>query len=153
MLQGLTPGPGLFTDHMDLIIAIFIMTLVGTTLNLVVSKLLIIPVFSRLAMIEKRFLVAVLLPIMAIGIYSINLRGYDVLIMFLAGILGVLLRRINVPLSPMVVSVMVVPVLELQFKRANVLAQGDWLYYFSSPLCLTLYGVLVLLGIYAWRSR
>jgi putative tricarboxylic transport membrane protein len=153
MLQGITPGPGLFTDHMDLIAAIFVLTILGTALNLIVGKLIIIPVFSRLAMIEKRALVAALLPMMAIGIYAINLKGYDVLIMFLAGMLGLLLRRIRIPLAPVAVAVIVVPILELQFKRAATLAMGDWMYYVGSPLSLILYGVLLVLAIYAWKTR
>ena len=153
MLQGITPGPGLFTDHIEIIYGIFVLLIAGTTLNLVVSKFFVIPVFSRLAMIERRLLVAIFLPLMAIGIYSIGLRGYDVLILFLAGMLGLLFRRIQVPLAPVAVAVIVVPILEVQFKRAAILSRGEWLYFVGSPIAIVLYGLLAVLGFYAWKTR
>jgi putative tricarboxylic transport membrane protein len=153
ILQGMTPGPGLFTDHMNLIYALFVLMITGTAMNLFISKITIIPVFSRLALIERRLLVAILAPMMAVGIYSINLRPFDVLVMFLAGILGLVLRRIKIAIAPVAVAMIVVPILETQFRRALILSQGDLTYFVQSPIACGFFLVVVLLCIYIWRKN
>ena len=153
MLQGVTPGPGLFTDHMDLIAAIFIIMIVGTWMNWAMSKWLVIPLFAKIALVERRFLCAVLLPMMALGIYSINLSGFDVFVMVAAGVLGVLLRFLQIPIAPVAVAFIITPLLEMQFKRSIILAQGDWTYFFSSPLSLSLCGIFLGFLIFAWKTR
>lgn len=149
ILQGLSPGPGLFQDHMDLIVGVFVLMITGTAMNLIVCKIAIIPIFTRLAMIEKRILTAVLLPMMAIGIYSINLRPFDVIVMFGAGILGLALRRIRVPIAPVAVAMIVMPILEVQFRRTLILSQGNFMYFFESGIALAMYLVIVALAVYA----
>jgi putative tricarboxylic transport membrane protein len=153
ILQGLTPGPGLFTDHMDLMAAVLVLMIMGTFVNLLVSKALIIPVFSRLAMIESRLLVAWLTPLMLIGIYAIDLRVFNVVVLFGAGVLGLLLRRIKVPLAPVAVAMMVAPMLEVHFRRTLILARGSMAYWVGSPLSMVLYLIVFALMIYAWRTR
>lgn len=153
LLQGLTPGPGLFTDHLDLIVAVMLLMVAGTFINLGVGKAIIIPVFSRLALIEPRMLVAWLTPIMAVGIYAVNLRHFDVLVMFAAGLLGLLLRRVRIPLAPVAVAMMVAPLFEVHFRRALILGKGSVTYWFASPISLVLYLVAILLVVYAWRTK
>ena len=150
MLQGITAGPGLFTDYMYLIYAIFVLMVVGTIMNLFISKFTIIPIFSRLAAVERRLVLALLAPMMAIGIYSINLRVFDVLVMFMAGIIGLLLRRINVTLAPVAVAMIVIPLFETQFRRALLLGRGDFMYFFQSPIACGLLLVSVALCVYVW---
>lgn len=153
MLQGITPGPGLFTDHMDIIVAMLILMPIGTLINLLVCKAVIIPVFSRLAMIESRLLVAWLIPIMMMGIYAINLRPYDTMVFFGAGVLGLLLRHIRVPLSPLVVAAIVVPLLEVHFRRALILSRGSLSYFVNSPIAVGLILVIFVMVVYAWRAQ
>ena len=69
MMQGITPGPALFTDHVDVMLAVFMMMLVGTLFNLVISKLVLIPVFARLGSVNPRILVPVLVPMMKICLW------------------------------------------------------------------------------------
>ena len=153
MLQGITAGPGLFTDYLHIIYAIFILMIVGTAMNLFISKFTIIPIFSRLAMVERRLLLALLTPMMAIGIYSINLRPFDVLVMFLSGILGLLLRRVNITLAPVAVAMIVIPLFETQFRRALLLGHGDFMYFFQSPLACGLLLMSVALSVYVYLKN
>ena len=152
MLHGITAGPGLFTDYMDIIYAIFILMIAGTAMNLLISKFTIIPIFSRLASVERRMLMALLAPMMAIGIYSINLRAFDVLVMFLSGVLGLLLRKVNITIAPVAVALIVMPIFEMQFRRCLILSHGDFMYFFQSTIACGLLLVSAALCVYSFAK-
>ena len=153
MLQGISPGPGLFTDYMDVMLAIFMIMLAGTAANLVVSKLVMIPVFSRLGAIDARLLIPVLMPLLILGIYSIQNRPFDVLILVGAGLLGLTLRRLEVPLAPTVVAYIIGGMFEKHFRRGLILGGSDLTYWFASPIALGLYVVGIATSILLLRRR
>ncbi|MFC2033475.1 tripartite tricarboxylate transporter permease [Chloroflexota bacterium] len=138
MLQGITPGPGLFTDYADVMTAVFIMMLFGTLANLVISKFLMIPVFSRLGLIEAKLLVPVLMPLLILGMYAISHNPAHIIIMAGAGLLGLALRHFQVPLAPTVVAFMIGPMFEKHFRRGLIISTS-WTYWFSSPIAIGLY--------------
>ncbi|MFC2008591.1 tripartite tricarboxylate transporter permease [Chloroflexota bacterium] len=153
MLQGIAPGPGLFTDYADVMVAVFIMMLAGTFVNLFVSKFAMIPIFSRLGLVDPRILVPALIPLLVIGIYSINLRPFDVVLMVGAGLLGFGLRRLNISLAPTVVAFMIGPMVEKHFRRGLILGAGDWTYWFASPIALGLYIAAIVLAVFLLRRK
>jgi len=153
MLQGIAPGPGLFTDYMDIMLAIFMIMLAGTVANLVISKVVMIPVFARLGLIDARILIPVLMPLMILGMYAIDNRPFDVLIMVGAGLLGLLLQRLEISLAPTVVAYIIGPMLEKHFRRGLILSGGSVTYWFASPIALGLYIVGIVASVLLLRRK
>jgi putative tricarboxylic transport membrane protein len=146
MMQGITPGPALFTDHVDVMLAVFMLMLVGTFFNLIISKLALIPIFARMGLVHPRILVPVLVPMMVLGMYAMSIRPFDVVVMVGAGILGLGMRHWKIPFAPTLVAFMIGPLFEKQFKRALILSGGDPTYWFSSPIALALYATAIVVA-------
>ncbi len=154
MMQGITPGPALFTDHVEVMLAVFMMMLVGTLFNLVISKLFLIPVFARLGSVNPRILVPVLVPMMVIGMYAISIRPFDIVVLVGAGLLGLAMRRFKIPLAPTIVAFMIGPMFEKHLKRGLILSGGNLSYWFTSPIALGLYaGAIVAVILLIRRAR
>jgi len=138
LLQGISPGPGLLRDHMPLMLAIFMVMLVGSGFNLVISKWLMLPIFARLGLVSSKVMIPVLIPLMIVGIYSLRLSEFDVLVMAGAGLLGVAMRRFQVPIVPCAIAYMIGALVEAHFRRGLIIADSP-MYWFSSPIALGFY--------------
>ncbi len=138
ILQGITPGPGMIYDHMDVMLAIFMIMILANVFNLVISKVVMIPIFTQVGLLSTRVLVPVVVPLMMVGIYAMRTSWFDVLIMAGAGLLGIVLRRFQVPLVPCVVAFMIGPLVEMHFRQGLVIANSP-MYWFASPIALGLY--------------
>lgn len=137
MLQGITPGPGLYRDYADVMFAIFIIMLIGTVFNLAISKGLI-PIFARLGLVNPRILVPVLIPMVIVGVYAVSYRWADVVLVVVIGLLGIVLRRFRIPVASTVVAFMIGSKFEMHLRRGLIIA-GNWTYWFRSPIAVGLY--------------
>ena len=60
--------------------------------------------------------------------------------MIIFGILGFILRKLNVPLVPVIMGVLLGNLMEDNLRRALAISDGDWSILFSSPLAIGLWG-------------
>ena len=153
IMQGITPGPTMLQDNMAIIYALFAILIYANLMNLGVSKILL-PVYSRLAMIEPRYVLPVVLGLAILGTYAASNSLNDVWMLFAAGMLGVVLRSLDVPLGPLVLGFIVGPGLERSLRQALMLGRNDVAHLVSSPLAIGLYlGGIVLLAVFWWSFR
>jgi putative tricarboxylic transport membrane protein len=152
MLQGISPGPGMIRDYMDVMLAIFIIMLLANGFNLVISKVVMIPVFARLGLVSSQLLIPILMPLLMIGVYSVRTSWFDVLIMVAAGLLGMVLRRFQVPIVVTIVAFMIGPLVEKHFGRGLILAESP-MYWFTSPIALGFYIAAIVLVLLTLRRR
>ena len=151
MLQGITPGPGLYRDYPDVMFAVFIIMLVGTVFNLVISKGLI-PIFARLGLVNPRILVPALIPMVIVGVYAVSYRWADVVLVVLIGLLGIALRRFRIPIASTVVAFMIGSLFEMHLRRGLIIADS-WTYWFSSPIAVGLYVAAIVGATLLLRQR
>lgn len=146
--QGIPPGPTMLLTHGQLLYSFLILLIFANVINFVLSKMLI-PFAAYFAKTNGAILVPVLLVCNLIGAYA-YMNSYLGVVFALAGaVLGCLLRRWNLPSPPVIITMLVVPLMEKSFGRAAVIADGNVLYFFSSPLSLTLYG---LMAVFLWLA-
>jgi putative tricarboxylic transport membrane protein len=94
------------------------------------------------------------MPFMIIGMYAIDSRPFDVLVMVAAGLLGVVLQRLDIPMAPTVVAYIIGPMLEKHFRRSLILGGSSITYWFASPIALGLYIVGVTAAVLLlWRRK
>jgi len=152
MLQGITPGPGMIHSHMDVMLAIFMLMFLANGFNLVISKVVMIPLFSRMSLISAQVLVPVLIPLMMVGIYAMRTSWFDVLVLLGAGLLGMVLRRFQIPIVPTAVAFMIGPMVEMYFRRGLIIANSP-MYWFASPIALGLYIAAIVAVCFLLRRR
>ncbi len=134
----ITPGPLLFNQHPDvvwgLIAALFISNIVLVLLNIP-----LVGVFVRVLQVPPRFLMPTVAMISFVGIYGISGSTFDLLEMIVFGVLGYLLRKLDVPLVPVILGVLLGNAMEVNLRRALTISDGDWSILFGSPMAIGLW--------------
>jgi putative tricarboxylic transport membrane protein len=74
-----------------------------------------------------------------VGIYSLSGSSFDLLLMIGFGILGYLLRKLDVPTVPIILGILLGNHMEDSLRRAMVLSGGEWEYLFSSRIAIGLW--------------
>ena len=91
-----------------------------------------------------------------VGIYGISGSSFDLLVMVGFGIMGWVLRKMDVPLVPVILGTLLGNEMEVNFRRAVNIANGDYLTLFASPLSITLWAIAIVgfvLPIFLGRLR
>ena len=73
-----------------------------------------------------------------LGVYSLNNSTFDLVLLFIVGIIGFLMRRYDFPVAPAVIGLILGPMAEAQFRRAMTISQGDPSVFVTHPLSLAL---------------
>lgn len=139
----ITPGPLLFTKNPDvvwgLIAALFIANFMLLALNIPMVGL-----FSRLLLIPPRILMPAVAMVSFVGIYGISGSSFDLLLMIGFGVMGWALRKLDVPLVPVILGTLLGNQMENNLRRAITISDGDWGTLFHSPLSLVLWAVAII---------
>lgn len=132
------PGPMLFQNNPDvvwgLIAALFIANVILLILNLPMVK-----VFVRVLQIPIKYLMPAVVMICFVGIYGLSGSIFDLEVMILFGIAGYLLRKLEVPLVPVIMGILLGNLMEDNLRRALTISDGDWGILWSSPLAIGLW--------------
>lgn len=151
---GIRPGPLLFDSEAELVWALIASLYVGNVLLLVLN-LPLVGIWVKLLQIPRPYLYAGILTFAALGSYSVGASVFDLILLFLIGLLGWAMRRFGYPVAPAVVGLILGPIAEEQLRRTLQISQGDLTALISSPFAAVVYAsVVALLGAGLWlRSR
>jgi len=140
LVHGLRPGPKFMTEYGDLsftiIISLFIANIAMLVLGIFFGKLGVL-----IAKIRDDFLVPVIITLSVIGSYAINNNMFDVALMFIFGLLGYFMVKVNFPIAPMVLGLILGPLAETGLQQSLIISSGNWTIFFTKPLSL---GLLIL---------
>ena len=142
-LQGLQVGPLLFTQHADLIYTIFVGFMAANVLMLIMGMGLMRG-YVKVLSVPEYFVIPTILILCVVGSFAINKSYFDVLVMFGFGMLGCILNKQEIPLSPIVLAFILGPMAEKNFRRALMLSKGDYGVFFSRPLTVILFSVAII---------
>ena len=133
----LQPGPLLFQNSSDLVWALIASLYIGNVMLLVLN-LPLIRIWVKILSIPKPMLYTGILVFATLGVYSVSNSLVDLLIMYIIGVLGFFMRRLDIPVAPMVLGVILGQLMEVQFRRAMAASQGDITVFVTRPFALTL---------------
>ncbi len=140
MTLDVTPGPLLFKQNPDvvwgLIAALFIGNIVLLILNIPLVKY-----FSKILLIPSKYLMPVVAMVSFVGIYGISGSSFDLIIMVMFGLLGWLLRKLDIPLVPIIMGVILGEHMESNLRRAMTIHDGDWFMLISSNVSIVIWSI------------
>tara|TARA_B110000263_G_scaffold60946_1_gene52374 strand:+ start:409 stop:1908 length:1500 start_codon:yes stop_codon:yes gene_type:complete len=136
-MYGLQPGPLLFTQQSGLIWGLIASLYVSNVLLLVLN-LPLIRVWVRLLQVPRSLLFAAVLVFATLGVYSLNNSVFDVVVVYVLGVMAFFMRRHGLPLAPTVLGVVLGPLLEQHFRRAMAISGGDPTVFFTRPISATI---------------
>ena len=143
LIQGLVPGPALFSERPDLMYAIFIGLFVINLLMIVIG-LMAIRFAAHLIRVPAAVIVPTVMLLSYVGIYSVSHSLFNVGVLLAAGVLGYVVRKLGYSIAPLSIGFVLGPILENSLRQSLTIADGSVAVFFGSPIALTIYGVLAL---------
>jgi putative tricarboxylic transport membrane protein len=140
---GLRPGPLLFDSQPELVWSLIASLYVGNIMLLILN-LPLVGIWARLLLMPKPLLYGGILVLASLGAYSLNNSLLDVVILYLIGAVGALLRRYDFPVTPAVLGLILGPLAEQQARRALSISQGDWSVFVTRPISAAVLAAAVL---------
>ena len=136
--MGIRPGSGnVFDNSPDLIWTLIASMYIGN-LMLLLLNFPMVKLFVKILSIPPWFLMPIILVISYIGVYSVNNSGLDITIMTIFGVVGYLFRRLEVPLAPILMGLILGDDLEQNFRRSLVASRGDYTTFVDGWLSIAL---------------
>lgn len=149
VLHGITPGPLLFENNLDLVTTIILALLIGNIL----TSLIGVAIANKLIYVTKidaRLLAPVVLSIAFFGTYALNNNIYQVFIALLFGILGFIMMKVNMGRVPMILGLVLGSIIEQNFFRSLQISGGDPAVFARSPLAILLILLIVVSLLLPW---
>ena len=143
LLQGLTPGPELFTTRGDITYAFLFSFFVANVMIVIYGLPAGKWIYRTVVNIPTRVLVPSILLLTIVGSYAIRNNEMDVIVMFVCGILGYVLRELEFNGGPIVLGLILGPIAERGFVQGMIIGNSvsidmPWLIFFTRPLCIVL---------------
>lgn len=135
MIHGIQPGPLLFANKGDFVFSLVFLMIFASILVMLLGLLGARPL-ARVLRVPDPWLWAAISLLGVVGSYALNNAVVDVWVMFAAGIIGFLLRKVEAPLGPLVLGLILGPMMESNLRRALILSRGDWASVFLKPIVL-----------------
>ncbi|MGE4109895.1 MAG: tripartite tricarboxylate transporter permease [Burkholderiales bacterium] len=137
IMYGVQPGPLLFQNRPDLVWGLINSMYVGNVM-LVILNLPLIGLFVRLLYIPSGILYPLIVAISAIGAYAINGSTMDLWLILLFGIIGYVFDKIDIPVAPLVLSLVLGGIMEQSFRQAMTISGGNTNVFYGSSITVTL---------------
>lgn len=153
VLHGLQPGPLLFQNNGEVVYGIFAALLIA---NLFMIALLYLGMkgFVRLLSIPSHILIPVIFALCVVGAYGVNNRLFDVGALLFFGVLGYIMTKFNIPLTPLVLGFILGPLLETNLRRGLMLSKGDFTPFITEPIAATFLAITILsVALKVWNNR
>ena len=143
-LYNITPGPQLFTEQPDIVWGL-IASLFICNVILLVMNIPLVGFFSKLLNVPNYILIPSIAAISFVGVYSINSTTFDMVFMVALGIFGYFLRKLNFPLSALILGYVLGELMESNLRRALSISQGELSILWGSPITMSLWVLVVLM--------
>ena len=145
--HGLKPGPELFSTYAPMTYTFFagfvLVQFAMLGIGLWGSK-----VFAQISRLSDSILIPSIVVLCVVGSYAIHNNFVEVIIMFIFGVIGYLVRKFDLNAAAIVLGLILGPIGENGLRRSLYLSDGDPMILFSTPLCWMLI-ILCVVGVFS----
>ncbi len=147
IIHGLTPGPFLFKERPDLVWGLIASFYVGNVLLLILN-LPLVGIWAKLLEIRYQYLYPGILLFCILGAYSLNQSVFDVGVMVVFGVMGYIFRKLDWPLAPTILALILGPMMERALRTSLEMSGGDLSIFLTRPISavLIVVAVIVIIG-------
>ncbi|MFO1204191.1 MAG: tripartite tricarboxylate transporter permease [Burkholderiales bacterium] len=133
IMWGLQPGPLLFVEQKDFVWGLIASMYLGNIAGLIVV-LTSVPLFAAILRIPFSIIAPLIIVVCAIGAYTVHGAMLDVWLMLLFGVVGYVFKKLNYPLAPMVLALVLGDKAEDAFRQSMLFSQGSLSIFWSNWL-------------------
>ena len=137
VIHGLRPGPQLFTQYGAITYSLFLGLIVSTLIMCVVG-LLAAKFFAKVSTVPTNILGPIIMSLCVIGSYAVSNSLFNVYTMFIFGILGFFMAKLDYFPASFILGLVLGPIAESEFRRSLLLSKGSYSIFISSPICIVL---------------
>jgi putative tricarboxylic transport membrane protein len=137
IMYGIQPGPLLFQNRPDLVWGLIDSMYIGNVMLLILN-LPLIGIFVRLLYIPIGILYPLIIAISVIGAYAINGSTTDLYLILFFGVVGYVFEKIDIPVAPLVLSLVLGGIMEQSFRQAMTISGGNPQIFLGSTITVTL---------------
>jgi len=135
IMWGLTPGPNLFLEEQEFVWGLISSLYVANAAALLIN-IAFVPMFLTVLRLPFTILAPIIFVLCVIGGYAPTNSMHDVWLMLIFGLGGYLLRKLDYPMAPIVLAIVLGPLAEQSMRQSLIMAQGSPAIFFERPLSL-----------------
>ena len=137
---GINPGPLLLQSQPTLVWGL-IASLYIANVMLLVLNLPLVGLWVKVLHVPAPLLYAGILVFATIGTYGISNSAVDLVLLYILGAIGFMMRRFDFPTAPVIIGMILGPLAETEFRRAMTISDGDVSVFLTSPLSASLLAI------------
>jgi putative tricarboxylic transport membrane protein len=132
VIWGLEPGPRLFVDHSEFVWGL-IASLYAANVFALLINIAFIPLFIKILKTPFTILAPIIFTLCIIGGYAPTEDMHDVWLMLIFGVVGYLMRKLDYPLAPAVLAIVLGPLAEPALRQSLIISDGSFMIFFERP--------------------
>jgi putative tricarboxylic transport membrane protein len=136
-IHGLNPGPMLLVTTPEYLYRVVAMLMIADMAKLFYGYFLVRPLLLILRVPHER-LMPIVVVLCSVGAYATASRTFNIEVMLVFGVLGMLLRRFGFPMAPMILGMVLGQLLDKNLLRGLTISNGSILPFFTRPVCIVL---------------
>ena len=136
-IHNIQPGPQVMSSHPELFWGLIVSMWIGN-LMLIILNLPLVGVWVKLLRVPYRILFPAILVFCTIGVYSLNYNVFDIWVTAAFGFIGYVWAKLRCEGAPLLLGLVLGPMMEENFRRALLLARGDFSTFVTRPLSASL---------------
>jgi putative tricarboxylic transport membrane protein len=144
LIWGLQPGPMLFVEQKDFVWGLIASMYLGNIVGLVVV-LTCVPLFAAILRVPFSIIGPIIVVICAVGAYTVHNSMFDVWMMLVFGVVGYIFTKLDYPLPPLVLAIVLGNKAEEAFRQAMLSSQGSLSIFWSNWLVGSIMGLGLIL--------
>ena len=133
LIWGLQPGPLLFVEKKDFVWGLIASMYLGNIAGLIIV-LTCVPLFAAILRVPFSIIAPIIVVICAIGAFTVHNAMLDIWFMLLFGVIGYVFKKLDYPMAPMVLALVLGDRAEDSFRQSMLISQGDLRVFFSNWL-------------------
>lgn len=124
MIWGLQPGPLLFTEQKDFVWGLIASMYLGNIAGLIIV-MATVPLFAAILRVPFSIVAPMILMVCAIGAFTVHGNATDIWLMLVFGVVGYVFKKLDYPLAPMVLAIVLGDRMEDAFRQSMLSSQGE----------------------------
>lgn len=141
-LYNITPGPLLFQQQPDLVWGLIASMFIGNVV-LLIMNIPMVGFFARMLHVPNWLLVPAIATVSFVGVYAVHATTFDLILMVVLGIIGWILRKLGMPMVPLILGFVLGDMMEQNLRRALSISNGEPGILFASPVTWVLWALAV----------
>lgn len=152
ILHGIAPGPSLVREHMDIAYSLILLNIWQTIIWFPLA-LLFIPYMAKAAQLPNKILIPVITMLTFVGAFAERLTIFDIGVLFVMGLVGYVMRKLNYPQIAVILGLVLSNSLEFAIIRSHRIFSGRYLELLNRPLFILMLVLIVLSIVFSSRIQ